>query len=34
MEDVKQICIDFDFDEEKIDDYLSMFEVNERFKDT
>lgn len=32
MEDVSQICIDFDFDEEKIEEYLKMFEMEEKYK--
>jgi hypothetical protein len=33
MEDVQQICIDFEFDEDKIDEYLRFFEVEDKYKD-
>jgi hypothetical protein len=29
---VKQVCIDFDFEEEKIDDYLHHLEQDEKYK--
>jgi hypothetical protein len=32
MEEVAKICTDFDFEEEKIDDYLKCFEVDEKYK--
>ncbi len=32
MEDVHKICVDFDFEEDKIDDYLKTFEVEEKYK--
>lgn len=32
MDEVAKICIDFDFEEEKIDDYLKCFEVDEKYK--
>ncbi len=28
-----KICVDFDFDEEKIDEYLKLFEIEEKYKD-
>lgn len=27
-----KICVDFDFEEEKIDEYFKMFEVDEKYK--
>ena len=27
-----KICVDFDFDEEKIDEYLKVFEIDEKYK--
>lgn len=32
MEDVQQVCIDYDFDEDKIDAYLKFFEIDEKYK--
>lgn len=32
MEDVEKICVDFDFDEEKIDEYLKLFDIEEKYK--
>lgn len=32
MEDVQKICIDFDFEEDKIDEYLKFFEVEAKYK--
>jgi len=32
MDEVEKICKDFDFDEEKIDDYLKCFEIDEKYK--
>jgi len=32
MEDVQNICVDFDFEEEKIDEYLNTFIVAEKYK--
>ena len=32
MEDVQRICVDFDYEEDKIDDYLRTFEVEEKYK--
>ena len=32
MEDVEKICNDFDFDEEKIDEYLKLFDIEEKYK--
>jgi hypothetical protein len=32
MDDVAKICIDFDFEEEKIDEYLKMFDIEEKYK--
>jgi hypothetical protein len=32
MEDVAKICVDFDFEEEKIDEYLRLFETDEKYK--
>ncbi len=26
------ICVDFDFDEEKIDEYLKFFDIDEKYK--
>jgi len=33
MEEIKQVCKDFDFDEEKIDEYLRFFQIDEKYKD-
>ena len=27
-----KICVDFDFEEEKIDEYLKFFEIEEKYK--
>lgn len=32
MEDVQKICIDFDFEEDKIDEYLKIFDIEEKYK--
>lgn len=32
-EDIKKLCIDFDFDEDKIDEYIKLFEVDDKYKD-
>lgn len=32
-EEVHQICIDFDFEEEKIDEYFRHFEIEAKYKD-
>lgn len=32
MEDVHKICVDFDFEEDKIDEYLKCFEIDEKYK--
>jgi hypothetical protein len=29
---VHQLCIDFDFEEEKIDEYLKVFEIEDKYK--
>jgi hypothetical protein len=29
---VHQLCIDFDFEEEKIDEYLKVFEIDDKYK--
>ena len=29
---MQQLCIDFDFEEEKIDEYLKVFEVDDKYK--
>jgi hypothetical protein len=31
-EQVHQLCIDFDFEEEKIDEYLKVFEIEDKYK--
>jgi len=33
MDAIKQICIDFEFDEEKIDEYLHLYDTEEKYKD-
>ena len=33
MEDVHKICVDFDFEEEKVDEYLKYFEIEQKYKD-
>jgi hypothetical protein len=33
MEDIEKICTDFDFEEDKIDEYLRFFEIDEKYKD-
>lgn len=32
-EEVRKICTDFQFDQEKIDEYLSCYEIEEKYKD-
>jgi hypothetical protein len=32
MEDVQKICIDFEFEEEKIDEYLNHFDIEQKYK--
>lgn len=32
MEDVHKICVDFDFEEDKIDEYLRAFDIEEKYK--
>lgn len=32
-DELKKICIDFEFEEEKIDEYLKCLEVEEKYKD-
>ncbi len=32
-EEVRKICIDFQFDQAKIDEYLSCYEIEEKYKD-
>ena len=32
MEDVHKICVDFDFEEDKIDEYIREFEIEEKYK--
>jgi len=32
MEVRRKICLDFDFEEEKIDEYLKFFETDEKYK--
>lgn len=29
---MQKICIDFDFDEDKIDDYLKVYSIEEKYK--
>jgi hypothetical protein len=31
-EELHKICVDFGFDEEKIDEYLKCLDVNEKYK--
>lgn len=33
MEDIKQHCIDYEFDEDKIREYIKCHEVGEKYKD-
>jgi len=32
LEDVEKICIDFDFNDEAIEKYLTVFEADEKYK--
>jgi hypothetical protein len=30
---VRKICVEFEFDEEKIEEYLKVYEIDEKYKD-
>ena len=32
VEELHKICVDFDFDQEKIDEYLNCLEVDEKYR--
>lgn len=32
MEDVHNLCVEFDFEEDKIDEYLKCYEQDEKYK--
>eukprot|EP00350_Pseudokeronopsis_sp_OXSARD2_P005199 CAMPEP_0170545406 /NCGR_PEP_ID=MMETSP0211-20121228/3807_1 /TAXON_ID=311385 /ORGANISM="Pseudokeronopsis sp., Strain OXSARD2" /LENGTH=67 /DNA_ID=CAMNT_0010849303 /DNA_START=298 /DNA_END=501 /DNA_ORIENTATION=+ len=32
MEEVQRICIDFKFEEDKVDEYLKLFDIEQKYK--
>lgn len=32
-EEVKKICVEFEFDEDKIDEYLRVYDIEDKYKD-
>jgi hypothetical protein len=32
-EEVRKICVEFEFEEEKIDEYLRFYDIEEKYKD-